>query len=150
VLVEREIELPVPIEEAWSVLTDWERQADWMLDADRVTVVSRRREGVGVRLEVRTRVLGVPAFIEPLEVTAWDPPRRLEIRHGSPVAGAGVWTLDPVPGGTRFIWSERIRLTVPVIGESAAAAYRPVMGRLMDRALRALRDRLMAAGPPRS
>ena len=75
--------LPTTPEEAWAVLVDWERQADWMLDADRVDVVSPQREGVGVRLAVKTRLFGVPAFTEPMEVTVWDPPRRLEIRHGS-------------------------------------------------------------------
>ena len=38
--MERAIALPVRREEAWAVLVDWERQADWMLDADRVDVTS--------------------------------------------------------------------------------------------------------------
>ncbi|MEX0651468.1 MAG: hypothetical protein WD186_05515, partial [Actinomycetota bacterium] len=67
-LIERVIALPVPIEEAWTALLDWERQADWMLDADSVTVVSDEREGVGVRLAVRTRLFGIAAFTEPMEV----------------------------------------------------------------------------------
>ncbi|MGZ8629553.1 MAG: SRPBCC family protein [Actinomycetota bacterium] len=149
-LLEREIVLPVPLEEAWAVLTDWERQADWMLDADGVTVVSEQREGVGVRLAVRTRILGIPAFTEPMEVTGWDPPRRLDIRHGSFVAGVGTWTLDPVEGGTRFTWREDIRLASPVIGEVAATLYRPVMRVLMGRAMQGLRAYLIATGPPRS
>jgi hypothetical protein len=75
--VERSIDLPCRIEEAWTVLTRWERQADWMLDADEVVVRSTQREGVGVRLDVRTRLFQVPAFVEPMEVVAWDPPRSL-------------------------------------------------------------------------
>ena len=86
--------LPCPPEEAWIILLAWERQADWMLDADRVEVVGERREGVGVRLSVRTRILGLPAFTEPMEVVGWDPPRRLALRHGGIVAGAGTWSLD--------------------------------------------------------
>ena len=105
-LVERTIVLPVPIEEAWTALMDWERQADWMLDADSVTVVSDQREGVGVQLAVRTRLFGIAAFTEPMEVVGWDPPRRLDIRHGSLVAGTGAWILDPTAGGTRFAWRE--------------------------------------------
>ena len=102
---------------------DWERQADWMLDADRVEVVSEQREGVGVRLAVKTRIAGVPAFTEPMEVTGWDPPRRLEIRHGSLVAGDGsCGRSSQVDGGTRFTWTEDIRLAVPVVGELAALA----------------------------
>jgi carbon monoxide dehydrogenase subunit G len=152
VLVERDIMLPVPVEEAWTTLMDWERQAGWMLDADSVTVVSDEREGVGVRLEVRTRIFGVAAFTEPMEVVGWDPPRRLDIRHGSLVAGTGAWMLKAVEGGTRFTWREDIRLAVPVplLGEIAAAIYRPVMRALMGRAMTGLRRYLIATGPVRS
>ena len=150
VLVEREIVLPVPPGEAWAVLMDWERQADWMLDADSVTVVSEQREGVGVRLAVRTRILGIRAFTEPMEVTGWEAPTRLEIRHGSLVAGVGTWTLEPVEGGTRFTWREDIRLAVPVVGGLAANLYRPVLRVLMGRAMQGLRAHLIATGPARS
>ena len=65
---------------------------------------------------MRTRILRVPAFTEPMEVVVWDPPRRLDIRHGSLVAGTGTWLLDPIEGGTRFTWREDVRLAVPVVG----------------------------------
>jgi len=128
---------------------DWERQADWMLDADKVEVVSPEREGVGVRLVVRTRILGMAAFDEPMEVMGWDPPRRLEIRHGSVVVGLGIWQLEPTEGGTRFTWSEDVRLRVPLVGELAARCYRPVMRMLMDRAQASLRRHIIAIGPAR-
>jgi carbon monoxide dehydrogenase subunit G len=139
--------LPCPPEEAWATLMDWERQADWMLDADRVEVVGDRREGVGVRLRVRTRILGLPAFVEPMEVTAWDPPRRLVLRHGAVVHGEGTWLLEPEPQGTRFVWIEEVRLGVPLIGELAARIYAPVLRRLMGRAASGLRRRVIDAGP---
>lgn len=147
VLVEREIVLPVPVEEAWTVLLDWERQPAWMLDADRVTVLSEQREGVGVRLAVRTRLLGVTAFTEPMEVTVWDPPRRVEMRHGPPVAGTGTWILEPIEAGTRFTWREEVRLALPGVGELLAAPYRPVMRWLMGRAMQGFRGFLIATGP---
>jgi hypothetical protein len=145
--VRREIVLPCPPAEAWAVLTDWERQADWMLDADEVRVVSVAREGVGVRLSVRTRLFQVPAFTEPMEVTGWEPPGRLEIAHGGLVAGTGTWELVPVEGGTRFAWTERVRLRVPVVGEVAARAYVPVMRWLMGRAQAGLRRYVIGSGP---
>jgi carbon monoxide dehydrogenase subunit G len=147
--VERQVILPTTPEEAWAVLMDWERQADWMLDADRVEVMSPQREGVGVRLEVRTRILGIAAFDEPMEVTGWDPPLRLEIRHGSVVEGLGVWRLEPVEGGTRFVWSEDVRLRIPLVGELAARCYGPAMRMLMGRAQASLRRHVIAIGPAR-
>ena len=148
--VTREIVLPCPPEEAWAVLMDWERQADWMLDADRVRVVSEHREGVGVELAVRTRLFGVPAFTEPMEVTGWDPPRELRIRHGGPVQGEGTWLLMPSDDGTRFVWIEEIRLAVPIVGELAARLYAPMMRVLMGRAMHGLRAHVVAAGPRRA
>lgn len=146
--VTREIVLPCAPDEAWAVLMDWERQADWMLDADSVRVVSDQREGVGVRLAVRTRLFGVPAFTEPMEVTGWDPPVELRIRHGGPVSGEGTWRLEPADGGTRFSWTEEIRLALPLIGEPAARIYAPVMHALMGRAMASLRTHIIATGPP--
>ena len=150
VTIERAIVLPVRVEEAWTTVTDWERQADWMLDADDVTVVSGGREGLGLRIAARTRILGIPAFTERLEVVDWDPPRRLAMRHGPPIAGTGVWTLDPVDHGTRFTWREDVTIEIPMLGSVAARLYGPVMGWLMDRSLRQLRASVVAAGPRRA
>jgi carbon monoxide dehydrogenase subunit G len=149
-VIETDIVLPCPAKEAWDVLVDWERQADWMLDADRVEVVSSQREGVGVRLVVKTRILGIPAFTEPMEVTDWEPPRWLTIRHGALVRGAGAWTLTPVDEGTTFTWTEDVRLAVPVVGGLAARLYAPVMRRLMTRAMAGLRASIVARGPRRA
>jgi hypothetical protein len=147
VRVERTVDLPCGIDEAWAVLTLWERQADWMLDADEVVVRSAEREGVGVRLDVRTRLFQIPAFVEPMEVVAWDPPTSLEIAHGGAVRGRGRWSLQPVVGATRFTWTEDVALAIPVVGALAAAIYAPVMRALMGRAQRGLRALIIASGP---
>ena len=136
--------LPVPLDEAWRRLLAWEDQARWMQDADRVRVLTAEREGAGVRVAVRTRVLGVPLFTEQLEVTVWEPPCRLVMAHRSFVRGAGEWTLLPVPGGTRLRWVEDLSLPAPVLGELALVIYRPFMRRLMRRALERLQELLVA------
>lgn len=140
--VGREVVLPVPPAAAWAALTDWERQAEWMRDADRVDVVSPQREGLGTTVAVRTRVLHVPLFTERLEVVGWDPPRELRIAHRSFVRGTGTWSLEPAGTGTRFRWVEEILLPVPVLGELALRVYRPFMRRLMGGAMRDLQTRL--------
>ena len=147
--VVRTVDLPCTVQEAWDVLTRWERQVDWMLDADEIVVRSEQREGVGVLLDVRTRLFQIPAFTEPMEVTAWDPPHRLEIAHGGPVRGRGTWTLDAIPAGTRFTWTEDVELAMPWLGRLAAAAYAPVLQLLMSRAQRGLRALIVASGPVR-
>ncbi len=140
--VGREVVLPVPPAAAWAALTDWERQAEWMRDADRVEVVSPQRTGLGTMVAVRTRVLHVPLFTERLEVVGWDPPRELRIAHRSFVRGTGTWSLEPAGTDTRFRWVEEISLPVPVLGELALRVYRPFMRRLMGGAMRDLQTRL--------
>jgi hypothetical protein len=149
VRVARSILLPCPATEVWDVLTRWERQTDWMLDADEITVRSTQRAGIGVRLDVRTRLFQIPAFTEPMEIIAWDPPRSLEIAHGGLVVGHGAWSLEPVGSGTRFTWIEVVALRIPFGGELAARLYAPILRVLMGRAQRGLRSLIIASGPAR-
>ncbi len=136
--VERQIVLPASPDGAWAVLVDWERQPDWMADADEVRVTSAARAGVGTTVDVKTRVLNVPLFTERLEVVGWDPPRELRIARRSFVRGLGMWTLTPAGAGTRFRWVEDLSLPVPLLGAMALLAYRPIMRHLMGRAMRDL------------
>jgi carbon monoxide dehydrogenase subunit G len=147
--IERSIDLPCGADEAWRVLTDWERQADWMADADAIVVTSHERTGIGVSLQVGTRLFGVPAFTETIEVTAWDPPTSLAIHHAPPVRGGGTWTLEPAAGGSRFTWAEEVELGAPVLGWLITACYAPVLGWLLRRSMRALRTSIIGRGPVR-
>jgi hypothetical protein len=119
-------------------LLRWEDQARWLKDADSVRVLTSAREGVGVMIAVKTRVLNVPLFTERLEVVEWDPPRRLTMAHRSFVRGLGTWELRPDAAGARFIWTEELSLPVPLLGELALLVYRPFMRYLMREGLRGL------------
>jgi len=137
--VSSEVVLPVALERAWEALIRWEDQAEWMRDADSVRLLGTQREGVGTTIAVKTRVLNVPLFTEKLEVTLWEPPRRLVMAHRSFVRGVETWRFQPVEGGTWFTWTEDLRLPVPLIGELALRVYRPFMRHLMRGALADLR-----------
>lgn len=133
------VEIPVRPRDLWDVLVRWEDQVRWMRDADSIRVLTSHRSGVGVRLAVKTRVLNVPLFTEVLEVTLWEPPRRLVIAHRSFLGGTGTWMLVPKGSGTRFTWTEDVSLPVPFLGEVALLAYRPFLRHLMRGALDDLR-----------
>jgi hypothetical protein len=135
VRVSAQIELGLPPAEAWRRLLAWEDQITWIEDAVSVRVLTSHRGGVGVIVAVRTRVLGVPVLTDRLEVTVWDPPRRLVMAHRGLVRGVGEWLLQPAGGGTRFTWTEDLALPVPILGELVLLAYRPSMRRLMRRSL---------------
>ena len=143
--VEADGHLPVSPAEAWRALLRWEDQARWIRDADSVRVLSPHREGLGVRMAVKSRVYHVPLFTEVLEVTRWEPPHLLEMTHRSFVRGVGTWALEPEGAGARFRWSEDLALPIPVLGELALLVYRPFLRRLMRGALRDLSASLRSA-----
>lgn len=135
VKVSARTDLPVLPEEAWNSVLGWEEQVAWMKDAASVRVLTSHRQGVGVIVAVRTRVLGVPLLTDRLEVTVWEPPRRLVMAHRGLVRGVGAWLLEPAGHRTRFTWTEELRLSVPVLGRLALLAYKPFMRRHMRRSL---------------
>jgi hypothetical protein len=113
-----------------------------MVDAVSVRVISPERIGVGVRIAVRTRILGVPLLTDVLEVTEWEPPRRLVMVRRGFVRGLGVWVLEAADGGTGFRWEEEIRVPIPLLGELLLCLYRPLTRRLMRRSLENFAARL--------
>lgn len=132
--VAREVNAPPSI--VWGLLVDWERQVEWMVDAQDVEVASEVRTGVGVRLRVPTNVLGI-RFEDVLEVTAWDEPQRLAVRHvGSLVTGEGAFELVPTLRGTRVVWWEDVDPPLRVVGElGASLLVRPCLRWLFRRSL---------------
>lgn len=126
-------------EKVWVLLTDWERQAEWMPDVARMRLLSQERE-LGARLAVRTKVFGVPLTTDLVRVTAWEPPRRLAVEHEGLVVGTGEWRLEAAPGGgTDFTWVEELRLPPPVLGDLALRLYAPWQRWMLRRSLRNLR-----------
>lgn len=122
-------------EMVWRVLLAWETQPRWLKDAASVRVLGPNREGVGVRIAVRTRVFNVPLFTEELEVTRWEPPSAMTMAHRSFIRGTGEWSLRRVGQGTAFVWSEDVSLPIPLLGDIALLVYRPYLRRLMRGAL---------------
>ena len=146
--VESSITLPVDSRRAWELMTDWERQPEWMRDADRVEVLTPHREGSGVRIAVKTSVLGIPMFTEVLETITWEPFQLIVVAHSGFVSGVGIWRFEPDAGRTRVTWTEDLSMPIPLLGRIALAVYRPLMRRLMAGSLESFRRR--ATSSPRS
>lgn len=132
--------LGAPAEPVWAALTDWEGQAAWMPDVAWVRVLGPER-GAGARLAVRTKVLGIPATMDLIEVTGWEVERRIAVRHLGLVKGWGEWRIRPTRGGegTLFRWVEELSMPPPVLGEVALRLYGPVQRLMLRRSVRNLR-----------
>ena len=137
-----------PPEAIWALITDWEHQDDWMLEASDFVVVSDAREGVGVEAEATIRIGGISTR-DRVRVGEWEPPRRLAIEHLGWVKGRGTIELTPVAGNrTHVWWQEELRPPLGPLGALGMTAFKPLMARVFRRDLRILAGlaRARAAG----
>jgi len=142
VRIEVEVEAAVPRQAVWDVLTDWERQPDWMVDARSVHVLTPHREGQGVTIRCPTNLLGLTVQ-DVMRVTGWLEPSYLEVVHlGRIITGAGAFELEELgPHRTRIRWWERIDPPFGAAGRlGAELVVAPFTRRLFRRSLRNLAD----------
>jgi carbon monoxide dehydrogenase subunit G len=133
--------MPGPPEVVWELITDWEHQGDWMLEASRFELIGDRREGVGVEAKATVRIGGLRTR-DRIRVSMWEPPRILVIDHLGWVKGAGEIQLVPTREGTRMRWRETLfapRL-LGVLGRLGMRAFTPLLHRTFQRDLRVLRS----------
>jgi hypothetical protein len=122
----------------WKLLTDWERQGEWMLEAKDLEVVSQHREGVGVEA-LATVTIGGVSTRDRIRVDIWDPPRHLGIVHLGWVGGRGDLRLSPVDERrTELDWREELRPPWGVVGSLGIRVFKPLLVRTFRRDLRVL------------
>lgn len=120
--IEASTHIEAPRERVWQTLVDWEHQSDWMVDARSVVVLSEAREGMGVTVRCRTNIIGFEV-LDDLEVTEWDPPATLGMRHaGRVLQGVGAFELTETPYGTRVLWWEEAEAPLGAVGDAVAGA----------------------------
>ena len=130
--------LPGPPEVVWGLITDWEHQGDWMLEASDFTVLSAAREGVGVEAEATIRIAGITTR-DVITVTAWSPPRHLALEHRGWVTGEGNIHLTPLAGDrTHMYWREELSPPLGLAGGVGMNVLRPLLHRTFRRDLRVL------------
>ena len=133
-----------PIEAVWRELADIEGQPRWMHDMKAVRILSRGPVGVGTRAEADVRIFGM-AVVDPISITAFDPPRRFAIRHEGRFRGEGVIELEPGADGSTTIvrWDETI--VPPYLPLVSSAILRPILEGVFQADLDRLRE-LVEAG----
>ncbi|WDV55416.1 SRPBCC family protein [Streptomyces coeruleorubidus] len=134
---------PLPLDEAWRRITQWQRHGE-VVPLTRVSVVPPAPTGPGTVVVARSGV-GALAFDDPMEVTVWQPPQdgapgmcRLE-KRGRVVLGWAELEVRPGPGGrARVVWREeiRIRLLPSLFDGVLRSSARYVFGRALNRLLR--------------
>jgi carbon monoxide dehydrogenase subunit G len=130
-------DVAAPRATVWSVLTDWERQSEWMVDANAFHVLTPQREGVGVTIRCPTNLFGVTVQ-DVMRVTEWEEPARLGVTHlGKIITGSGAFDLVELGAeSTRVRWWEEVDPPLGAVGEWGASTFvLPVIQRIFRRSL---------------
>jgi carbon monoxide dehydrogenase subunit G len=146
--LQERVAVAAPPEAVFQAVADWERQSDWV--AFTTVTAEGGPHRVGERLLAVTKVAGV-GFSDPMEVTRWEPPRRVDVRHlGRVLRGTGTFLVEPAPGGAWFVWSEDLDLPLGVAGRLGFAVVGPAFRRMLRRSLRRLARMVEADPRPRT
>jgi len=130
--------LPGPPEVVWRLITDWEHQGDWMLEATDFVITSDHREGTGVEGQATVRIAGI-ATRDKVSVIGWEPDKRLVIRHDGWVSGEGEMLLTALDSErTHLFWREELYPPLGLLGALGLTMFRPLMRRVFERDLRVL------------
>ncbi len=132
--IERSVRVAAPVEVVFAAITDWEAQGRWMLgtrvEADGTAA------SVGGRLRAFTGV-GRLGFVDTMEITVWEPPRCVEVRHtGRVVRGTGLLVVRPLAdGSSRLLWGEELHLPLGMVGQFGFTVARPLFAAGVARSL---------------
>ena len=130
--------VPGPPSVVWELITDWEHQGDWMLEARDFKVISEQREGVGVEAEASISIGGITTR-DVVRVVGWEPERRLAIEHRGWVSGLGEIHLTPLGNDrTHIFWREELTPPIGMLGALGLSAFKPLMTRIFKRDLKIL------------
>ncbi len=144
VTIEVSATLPGPPAIVWELITDWEHQDDWMLEASDFRITSEQREGVGVEAEATISIGGIKTR-DRVRVVGWDPEHRLAIRHLGWVSGTGEIFLTPQGDSSTYLfWREDLEPPLGLPGKVGLLAFKPLMKRIFERDLRILKGLVRA------
>ncbi|HKX75090.1 MAG TPA: SRPBCC family protein [Acidimicrobiia bacterium] len=135
--------IEAPLAKVWAAAADLDRHVEWMVDAQSISFRGEQTRGVGTVMEVLTRV-GPLSVTDVIEVTAWEPPRRIAVRHAGLVTGTGEFRLDPVAGGVFFTWSEELHFPRRWGGAVTGFLARPLLRWVWKRNLERFCSRILA------
>ena len=123
--------VPLPQEEAFARITDWERHADAMPG----TTVHLTDDGFVVRQGV-----GRVGMDDPMDIVTWDPPRFVRVeKRGRVILGWAEITVEPDAQGSVVTWREvaHVRGVPRALAGVERAAGRRLFGRLLTHLTRA-------------
>lgn len=137
--------LPGPPDVVWRLITNWENQGDWMLEASDFVVTSPHREGVFVEAKATVKI-GLISVRDRIRVSAWEPNKHLGISHLGWVKGTASLRLTEIEKQSTWIdWTETLNAPMGWIGYVGLVIFSPLMRRIFRRDLRILESLVRVA-----
>jgi hypothetical protein len=128
--------IAAPPETVWDVISDLERQRDWMVDLRSLDIVSEQPSGLGAILHVTSELFGLPVVKDVMTITAWEPPYRMDVLHSGQFHGTGSFLLERVDNGAIFTWIEDFEPPLGPLGEAGfTLVVRPHLMRVFARSI---------------
>jgi uncharacterized membrane protein len=144
--VEQRLSIEAPRATIWEVIADGKRYRDFMADAELWEVVGDKASGLGARWAIRLRVGSAPVG-GLVEITEFDEPKNLAFNAITGVATRGRWRLrERRPGLTEVELRLSYQSPGGLLGLVADRVSGPLVGRILKRSLRNLRDLLEGPG----
>lgn len=142
------VEIDAPVERVWAAVVDWDSQHRWV-PLTRVRATHQDGRGVGARIEAFTGI-GRLGFLDPMEITTWDPPRRCVVaHHGRVVRGTAAFEVEPRGADlATFVWAEWLDLPFGRLGRLGFALLRPLIALALAYGLRKLKRQVERPHPP--
>jgi hypothetical protein len=143
------VDVDAPPEDTWAAAIDWATQGDWMLGTT-VTSTHQDGQGVGAKLEAFSGI-GRLGFLDPMEITLWQPPRACHVLHtGRVVRGTGAFEVEPRGDGrSRFHWREDLDLPLGLLGRIGWVFVRPLFAYGVQVSLNRFARHVVARSRPR-
>lgn len=143
------LEVAAPVEDVFAAMIDLPSQDRWILATTLFGLESHAEvPEVGSQIAALTG-LGGFGVLDTMTVTVFDPPHRWETSHtGHAIKGIGIFTVEPVPGGSRVTWAEELDLPLGVLGRLGFVAVRPVVRWALKASLRRLASGVLDGSLP--
>lgn len=140
------ITIAAPPERVFDFVADYRNAPRFMHEVEAFEPLGPITRGVGARVRVTARVMGIPVQTT-LEITTYQRPTRLASRSYAGVEATATWQFVPQEDGTLVVFSSSYRLPALVRGPLKDRAMRAAAENVA-RTLRNLKHLLEGDAPP--
>jgi len=138
----RSVEIPRPVAEVFAYASDFTHAHEWRTEVVESTMQPAGPMRLGSRLHEVALMSGRRVVTDSV-VDTYEPPHRFTFAHLSgPMAVSGEYAVEAVEGGSRLIYTLRVRLSS--LWVLLTPVFRRTGPKMIDSSLRQLADQLTA------